>query len=241
MLRVIVVLPALMCFSAHASAASGQECQSLWKTIDVDANGSLTRQEDTKGYITSFEKSGGKLLQADALSRDEFLSFCKTDFTTVATQSPSNTKDFGKGDLTPGTHPLAEEDALKKLEANGFKDVRDLALDDKGIWRGTAFADGKEKPVGVDPQGDIVAQPGDAPEQRESMSPVGLPQLAEETTAAATPATPLAATPAVVSSDGGQRAGLALWLWIIIANAISIVFLSSVGGQRSAMGRTDAR
>ena len=113
------------------------------------------------------------MLQPDTLSRDEFLSYCKAGFTSATTQSPENSKDFGKGDLTAGTHPLSRRDALAKFEASGFKDVRDLNLDDKGIWRATAFADGKSKPVAVDQQGDIVADTGSNTQQSKSMSNAG--------------------------------------------------------------------
>jgi hypothetical protein len=68
-------------------AATDQECQTLWKTADVDANGAFTRAEDKGGYIASVEKSGGKFLQADTLSRDEFLSYCRAGFATATTQS----------------------------------------------------------------------------------------------------------------------------------------------------------
>ncbi|MFA5955543.1 hypothetical protein [Hyphomicrobium sp.] len=226
MSRSIIVLPALMLVTSPVSAATDQQCQSLWKTADVDANGSLSRSEDKNSYIASVEKGGGHLLQPDTLSRDEFLSYCKTDFSGVATQSPANTKDFGKGDLTPGTHPLAKEDAMKKFEASGFKDVRNLSLDDKGIWRGTAMADGKKKPVAVDQQGDIVAQLGEvAPPSGNNTMPKSETAVSSE-----------GETPAVSGSGEGERSGLALWLWIIVANAAGIFFLNGIGGPNSAMG-----
>jgi hypothetical protein len=250
MSRFIIILPALTLFSVHANAASDQECQSLWKTVDVDANGSLSRAEDQKGYIASFEKNGGKLLQPDTLSRDEFLSYCKGGFAGVATESPQNSKDFGKGDLTPGKNPLSKEDAISKFAANGFKDVRDVTLDDKGIWHAVAFADGKDKPVAIDQQGDIVAQPGKEPENASKtdtrMSPPSdaSPSPSASPAASAPPApapAPMASASVEQRSGGGERSGLALWLWIIVANAAGLFFLNGLGGPTSAMGHGGRR
>ena len=222
---------AFVLLTTPSFAATDQECRSLWKTADVDANGALTRAEDKGGYIASVEKSGGKLLQADTLSRDEFLSYCRAGFATATTQSPENTKDFGKGDLTPGTHPLSKDDALKKFEASGFKDVRDVNLDEKGIWRGTAFADGKNKPVAVDPQGDVVADKGSNTPQSNSMTNAGQAPPAQSHVQPSEPPREV-----VASVESGRHAGTMLWLWIIIANAVGIIVLSNWGGPTSAMG-----
>jgi hypothetical protein len=72
---------------------------------------------------------------------------------------PSNTaasRDFGKGDLTPGP-ALQKADAEKKLKSLGYGKVNDLALDEKGIWRGTAVLSGKTVTVAIDPQGDVIS------------------------------------------------------------------------------------
>jgi hypothetical protein len=106
------------------------------------------------------------------MSRDEFLDACKSDvFAAIKSSGPAAaSRDIGKGDITPGTHGLAKDDALKKLNANGFKDVKDLTLDNQNVWRGTAFADGKRKNVSVDSQGDVVAEQGGIGEGSQSMN-----------------------------------------------------------------------
>jgi hypothetical protein len=213
-----LILTALMFSATPLAAATDQECQSQWKTIDVDANGSLEKSEDSKGYIAAIEKSGVKLMKPGVVSRDEFLSYCKKSGINVTTESPANTKDFGKGDLTPSKAPLNQADVQKKLEANGFKNIRDLKLDDKGIWHATAFADGKDKPVSVDAQGDILGQE----------SAVG--------TTAAEAKTPTAQM--TERGSGTSSGGLYLWLFLIIGNAAALLFLNGAGGVTSAMSNS---
>jgi hypothetical protein len=227
-----LLLVALLMSVTPAAAATDQECQSQWKTIDVDANGGLEASEDTKGYIAAIEKSGVKLMKPGVVSRDEFLTYCKKSGTTITTESPSNTKDFGKGDLTPGKSPLAQVDVQKKLEANGFKNIRDLRLDDKGIWHATAFADGKDKPVSVDPQGDIVGQETVAPLQDR-----GTGTMATDRTTS--PAVGEMNSAAAQTERGSvPSSGLYLWLFLLIGNAAAVLFLNGVGGPTSAMSNS---
>ena len=210
-LFLISFLPATASF-----AATDQECASLWKTLDVNANGALEKSEDSKGYVSAIQKSGVQLVKPDQASRDEFLSYCKASITNVNTESPANTKDFGKGDLTPSRSALTEEDARKKFEASGFKNPQKLQLDAQGIWHATAFADGKEKPVAIDAQGDIVGA--------KTVEPVGSSD---------------GAAPNVRMSDSGDSSlGLYVWVFILIGNAIGLLFLNRVGGDTSAMSNS---
>jgi hypothetical protein len=195
-------------------AATDQECASLWKTLDVNANGALEKSEDAKGYVDAIQKSGVQLVKPDQASRDEFLSYCKVSITNVNTESPANTKDFGKGDLTPSKSALTEEDARKKLEASGFKNIQNLQLDSQGIWRATAFADGKEKPVAVDAQGDIVGA--------KTVDPILSPD----------------GSAANARSSEGSAIGLYVWVFILVGNALGLLLLNRVGGDTSAMGNS---
>jgi hypothetical protein len=43
------------------------------------------------------------------------------------------------------------------MQEAGYSDVKELKLDDKGIWRATAMKDGKSVSVALDFQGNVVA------------------------------------------------------------------------------------
>lgn len=135
-----------------ARADTEEECRARWRTADVDGNGALEASIDNPDYVKALNVT-------KPMSRDEFLKRC-TGGAFAALPKPNNpaeNKDLGKGDITPGP-PLAKEDAQKKLKAVGYGDVTDLKLDDKGVWRGTGTVNGKQTPVAVDPQGDVLAQ-----------------------------------------------------------------------------------
>ncbi len=132
-------------------AESKETCLQRWKAADLDANGSYEEAIDSKDYSAPLKGKG-------EVSRDAFLTFCaQGDFSAL--QKPDNaaaSRDFGKGDLTPGP-ALKRADAEKKLKSLGYGDVKDLALDAKGIWRGTASVGGRAMTVAIDPQGDVVS------------------------------------------------------------------------------------
>lgn len=70
---------------------------------------------------------------------------------------------------------------------------------------------------------------------------------APATPPAATPAAPAKTAPAQTAAPAPQArvaeepriSGIYIWLWIILANAAAIGFLSNVGGSTSAMGMRD--
>jgi hypothetical protein len=215
MRRAYFLFPLICIFSVPVQAASDQECESLWKTLDVDANGTLEPKEDAHGYIAAMQKGGVHLADPNAVSRDEFVGYCKTSISHVDVSSPANTKDFGKGDLTPGKNPLSMDDAKKKLEASGFKDVNGLTLDDKGIWHATAEADGKRKDVAIDAQGDIVGQL--------STPPIGSGESANAPSAGGT----------------STKTGLYVWLFLLVGNFLAALMVNRAGGPTSAMSNSN--
>jgi putative membrane protein len=58
----------------------------------------------------------------------------------------------------PGANSFTQEQARKRLQANGFTQVGPLSKDAYGVWRGEARKDGKAFAVAVDYQGNIAAK-----------------------------------------------------------------------------------
>lgn len=57
----------------------------------------------------------------------------------------------------PGANSFTEAQAKSRIQDAGFSNVSALTKDDQGIWRGTADKDGKQVPVALDFQGNVVA------------------------------------------------------------------------------------
>ncbi len=154
-------LTALALFlAAPAYAQAPRDCGTLWKEADVDANGSLSREEDKRGYFDAFRVSGRQLLAQGTISRDEFLLYCAGSLDRPAEpgkQGYERPDNRGKGDMTPGLIPFPRDEAMKRIQALGYREIGDLTLDEKGIWRTSATVNGKQVPVSVDVQGDVLA------------------------------------------------------------------------------------
>ncbi len=239
----IAAIGAALCLSlSPVHAATEQECLSLWKTADIDANGALTKSEDKAGYIATAVKNGKSLQQPEVLSRTEFLRFCAENTFPVGaaatSPSPAAGRDIGKGDLTPAQNPLSEADARSKLEASGFREVQGLTLGDDSIWRGTALANGVQQSVAVDAQGDIVAKSAEGP----AAAPPANAAPAEKRSAETAKDAPASAAAPVVERGSAGPGGLFLWTFLLIGNAIALLLLSMLTGSgTSAMSsRTDA-
>lgn len=238
----IAAIGAALCMSlSPVHAATEQECLSLWKTADIDANGALTKAEDKAGYIATAVKNGKSLQQPDALSRTEFLQMCAENVFAAkdpaAAPGPAAGRDIGKGDLTPAQNPLSEADARSKLEASGFREVQGLTLGDDSIWRGTALANGVQQSVAVDAQGDIVAKSAEGP----AAAPANAAPAEKRSADTAKDAPASTAAPVVERGSAGPG-GLFLWTFLLIGNAIALLLLSMLTGSgTSAMSsRTDA-
>jgi hypothetical protein len=57
-----------------------------------------------------------------------------------------------------GKNSFTKGEARKRLKAHGYSNVKDLAKDDEGVWRGSAAKNGKPVSVAVDFQGNITEQ-----------------------------------------------------------------------------------
>ena len=149
-----------LALATSAQAQAPRDCGSLWKEADVDANGSLSRDEDKRGYFDAFRVSGRQLVAEGTISRDEFMLYCAGTLDRPAEpgkQGYERPDNRGKGDMTPGLIPFPRDEAMKRIQPLGYRDIGELTLDEKGIWRTSATVNGKQVPVSVDVQGDVLA------------------------------------------------------------------------------------
>jgi hypothetical protein len=57
-----------------------------------------------------------------------------------------------------GANSFTESQAKSRIEDAGYSDVKDLKLDDKGVWQAMAMKDGKSAAVALDYQGTVVSK-----------------------------------------------------------------------------------
>ncbi len=159
---------------AARAAETESACIRAWINADSNRNGVIDNGEDGEAAILKSLPPGATRQTVAGMTRDEFLSRCtlKDVKETTPHNSPATgqsaakpadfPKDLGKGDLTRGANPISEQDARKRIEALGYKEVQDLKLGPDGIWRGTALGSGtgtgKRQTVALDAQGDVVSK-----------------------------------------------------------------------------------
>lgn len=90
-----------------------------------------------------------------AFSIHAFAQTTTTDGNTPAIVTP-DTKSSGV--LVEGENSFTEAQAKERIAEAGYTDVGALKLDEQGIWRGTASKGGTSMSVGLDYQGNVVAQ-----------------------------------------------------------------------------------
>ncbi len=161
MQRAILLSIVLTAFALPVSAQTPRDCGSLWKEADVDSNGTLTQEEDVRGYFDALRARKFSTAEAGKVSRDEFMLYCEGSLERSSAgarqhKGDAGPIDRGKGDMTPGLIPFPKDEARRRLEASGFRELTALELDEKGIWRGEATASGKRVRVAVDVQGEII-------------------------------------------------------------------------------------
>ena len=152
-MRLVSFSLAMLMIAGPATAESNDLCLARWKAADLDANGAYDATKDSADYSQALAG------EAQPVSKDRFLEMCRGG-RFVSLNEPSNPaqpRDLGKGDLTPGK-PLGKDDVMTRLRAQGYSDIKNLALDDKGVWHGEAEAGGRRVKVAIDPQGDIISR-----------------------------------------------------------------------------------
>ncbi len=152
----------LLAMSSPSASQTPRDCQALWKEADINGNGTLTREEDVRGYIDAMQLRNALSPGAVEVSQDEFMLYCSGSVERSGAGTPQQKGgaghvDRGKGDMTPGLIPFPKNEARRRLEASGFRDVGELKLDENGIWRSQANSGGKRVSVAVDVQGEILA------------------------------------------------------------------------------------
>ncbi|MBA5805269.1 PepSY domain-containing protein [Rhizobium changzhiense] len=84
--------------------------------------------------------------------------------TTPAPSPDGNTPAVATPDTKNPTAPVegansfTEAQAKDRITEAGYTDVKDLKLDDKGIWMAAGMKDGKAVSIALDYQGNIVAK-----------------------------------------------------------------------------------
>ncbi|MGR9162535.1 PepSY domain-containing protein [Rhizobium leguminosarum] len=84
--------------------------------------------------------------------------------TTPAPSKDGNTPAVATPDSKNPTAPVegansfTEAQAKDRIAEAGYTDVKDLKLDDKGIWMASGMKDGKTVAIALDYQGNIVAK-----------------------------------------------------------------------------------
>jgi hypothetical protein len=100
------------------------------------------------------------MLTAAFVAASTFGAFAQTA-TTPSTDgdTPAVATPDSKNATAPveGANSFTEDQAKERIVEAGYGDVTNLALDDKGVWRGTATKDGKSVNVALDYQGNVVA------------------------------------------------------------------------------------
>ncbi|MBL0375410.1 PepSY domain-containing protein [Rhizobium sp. KVB221] len=100
------------------------------------------------------------LIAAALLSAASMHAVAQTSQTTADIKTPAvvNPDTVSANAPVEGENSFTEAQAKDRITQGGYSDVRALKLDDKGVWRGTAMKDGQSMAVGLDYQGNVVAQ-----------------------------------------------------------------------------------
>jgi sporulation protein YlmC with PRC-barrel domain len=128
-------------------AMTDDECNAAWVSADANQDGTLDANESAR-YLAAL-RVANKTATDTTLTHPVFLENCKAGyFVDTAAAEP--------GAPFEGANSFTEGQAQDRVLAAGFSNVSPLTKDDKGIWRGTAEAQGKKVNVAVDYKGNVV-------------------------------------------------------------------------------------
>lgn len=149
MKSIFLVAAACLLIGGPAFATTDAECNALWKIADANGDGMLTGEESDR-YLAMMRIANQNTDADGTMTETLFQEGCKTDlFKITASEvgAPFN-----------GANSFTETQAKDRVVANGFAMPAVMAMDGKGIWRGTTMKDGTSISVAVDYKGNVVAQ-----------------------------------------------------------------------------------
>jgi len=129
-------------------AMTADDCNTAWANADANQDGTLDATESPR-YLAALRLANRPVSDA-TLTQPVFMENCKAGyFVETAAAEP--------GAPFEGANSFTEGQAQDRILAAGYSNVSSLTKDDKGIWRGTAEAQGKKVNVAVDYKGNVVA------------------------------------------------------------------------------------
>ena len=148
MKSIVLAIAVSVAISAPASAAmTDEECDAAWAAADTNKDGSLDANESGR-YLAGLRVAGQTTANDALLTQPAFVENCKAGyFDNVSAEA---------GAPFEGANSFTEGQAQDRILAAGFANVSALTKDDKGIWRGTAEAEGKTVNIAVDYKGNVV-------------------------------------------------------------------------------------
>ena len=114
---------------------------------DANQDGKLDENESAR-YLAALRVANRPATDA-TLTQPAFLENCKAGY-FVETSAAEPGAPF------EGANSFTESQAQDRIQAAGYSNVSPLTKDDKGIWRGTAEAQGTKVNVAVDYKGNVV-------------------------------------------------------------------------------------
>jgi hypothetical protein len=148
MKNVILLITACAAMSTPAYAAmTDDQCQAAWVAADTNKDGTLDANESAR-YVAALRVVDKPLADNTSLDQATFLTDCKAGYFDTASAE--------EGAPFEGANSFTEGQAKDRVLAAGYTAVSALTKDDKGIWRGTAEAQGKKVNVAVDYKGNVV-------------------------------------------------------------------------------------
>ncbi len=101
------------------------------------------------------------ILAATALGTSAFSVLAQATFApSPSGNTPAIATPGTKNPTAPvaGANSFTEAQAKDRIENAGYTEVKDLKLNDKGVWMAAGMKDGKAVLIALDYQGNIVAE-----------------------------------------------------------------------------------